>query len=145
MFEFHFPSPMIHPHCVKLASAARETSVSWHNGGSIKGPLKLLNTTVLWWSNGFQGAFNHVSLMPRDASISDSYEVLLFHSGFHVILEANPLTSYSGYMYFTAISTLLSMIISKIFFLIAYLYLTLLNRHTHTNRIISYAVEIFSK
>jgi len=35
-------------------------------------PLKPLNTIVLWWSEGFQGGFNCVPMLPRDASLSDS-------------------------------------------------------------------------
>ena len=38
----------------KYTSAERETCVSRHNGGPIKGPLKPLNTIVLWCSKGFQ-------------------------------------------------------------------------------------------
>jgi len=35
------------PNLKKLKLAVRE-----HNGGPIKGPLKLLNAVVLWWSKG---------------------------------------------------------------------------------------------
>jgi len=38
----------------KITQAVWEASVSWHNEGPIEGPLKHLNTIVLWWSEGFQ-------------------------------------------------------------------------------------------
>ena len=48
-------------------------SVSLYDGGPIKSPIKPLSTIVLWWSEGFQVALNRVPMMPRDASLSDSY------------------------------------------------------------------------
>ena len=56
-----------------LKLAVRETSVSRHDGVKLRVPLKPLNRIVLWWSGGFQGALNLVPMMPRDASLSDSY------------------------------------------------------------------------
>ena len=44
---------------------------SLHNGDPIMGPLKPLNTIVLWCSEGFQDGWN--SIGPRDASLSTSY------------------------------------------------------------------------
>ena len=51
----------------KFTLAVREISVSWHNGGPIKGPLKPFDAIVLWWTRGFQGH----PMMPRDASLLD--------------------------------------------------------------------------
>ena len=42
----------------EITAAARETSVSWHNGVQIKYPIRLLIMTVLWWSEGFQGGLH---------------------------------------------------------------------------------------
>ena len=39
-------------------------------------PLNPLNTIVLWCTGGFRGALNWAILMPRDASLSDSYLIL---------------------------------------------------------------------
>jgi len=36
-------------------------------------PLKLLNTIVLWLPEGFQDDIDLGAMMPRDASLSDSY------------------------------------------------------------------------
>ena len=46
------------PDWKKVTLAVREAGVSRHNGGSIEILLKLLNTIVLWWSDGFQGTRN---------------------------------------------------------------------------------------
>ena len=42
-------------------------------GPQLEAPLKLLEIILLWWSEGFQGALNWTPLMPRDASLSNSY------------------------------------------------------------------------
>ena len=57
----------------KLIFIVWETNFSRHNGGSIKGSLKPLNTIVLWCIGGFSGALNFSPMMPRDYSLSYSY------------------------------------------------------------------------
>ena len=50
--------------------------VSRHNGNSVKGPLKPLkplNTIVLWSTGFFKGALNWAPMIPRDASLPESY------------------------------------------------------------------------
>ena len=39
----------------KITPAVREASVSRHNGGKLRTPLRYLHTIVLRWSEGFQG------------------------------------------------------------------------------------------
>ena len=53
--------------------AARETSVPRHKGGQIWGPSETLQINNSVMSMGFQGIFNWSPMMPRDASLSDSY------------------------------------------------------------------------
>ena len=48
----------------KSQIAVRKTSVSRHDGGPIRGPLKPVKTIVLWWSKGFYGALN---FFPHDS------------------------------------------------------------------------------
>ena len=55
-----------------LASAVRETGVYLYNGGPIKGPIKHLNTIVLWCKGGFMGVLHWSPMMPRDVSVSES-------------------------------------------------------------------------
>ena len=52
----------------------RGTNVSRHKGSPIKGPH--LNPSIQYWCdgpNGFRCALNWAPVMPRDASLSDSY------------------------------------------------------------------------
>ena len=57
----------------KLTFIVRETGVSRYNEGSIKAPLKPLNTIVLRFIGGLRGYLNWGPMMPRDPSLSDSY------------------------------------------------------------------------
>ena len=55
----------------KLTLAVGEASVSRHNGGPMKGPPQYDNAVM---HEGFGGALNWSSMIPRDASLSDSYK-----------------------------------------------------------------------
>jgi len=44
----------------------RDTTVSLHNGGLIKDPLKLPNTIVMQCTGGLKGDLNWSLMMPRD-------------------------------------------------------------------------------
>ena len=58
----------------KLTLAVRKTDVYRHNDGPIKSPLNALNTIVLWCMGGLKEVLNLSPMMPRDASLSDSYQ-----------------------------------------------------------------------
>ena len=54
--------------------AVRENNVSRHDGGPIKGTLKPFKTIVLCCTGSFRGAHNWSPMVPRDASLLDSYK-----------------------------------------------------------------------
>ena len=51
-----------------------ENSCTISFGAQVRYPLNPLSTTVLWCTGDFRGALNCAPLMPRDASLSDSYK-----------------------------------------------------------------------
>ena len=51
----------------------RENDVSRHNGDELWVPFKHVNTIILWCTRGLRGALNRSPMMPRYASLSDSY------------------------------------------------------------------------
>jgi len=70
----------------KNTPTVRETSTSRHNGRPIKASLKPLNTIVMRWS---EGGFNWSPIMPRDASLSDIYNVWTTSSIVSILIVQN--------------------------------------------------------
>ena len=64
----------------KLTSAVRETGVSWHTGGVIKGLVKPLNTIVLWRTGGFRCSQLDLHDAERRKSLTAMPLVIFFSS-----------------------------------------------------------------
>ena len=56
----------------KLTSSVRETAVSRHNGASIQGHFKPLDTTTLRYFRDLMWTLNQPPMITKDASLSDS-------------------------------------------------------------------------
>ena len=59
---------------VYMAAYMMICSIIWSMNVWIMDPLNPLNTIVLWCTGGFRGTLNWAPMMPRDASLSDSYK-----------------------------------------------------------------------